>query len=349
MNFSVGISSLRTAQFAINTASQNIANANTEGYHRQRVILSTRQPQWIENLHLGNGVDIKQVDRVRNGVLEGFYTQSLSELSGIREGLSLLRQVESEFLVGDGSIHQAINGFFTELTRLSANPSERVARDAVIYEATQLANRANGMQGRLTDMKSRIESQLQMEVETLNAELTELVELQHRIKINSVQGPIPNDLLDKRDALVNVIAQKIDVDRFEHVDGGLGLSIGNNAFSIGSIPPQFGVLKDEQGQLSVVVKGSERKIDFPTGKIGKLLTLHNSTIGYYQSKLNELTRTLIREVDQAHAKGVGVEGPFEVLRSGRTVLPTNKPLSVADLPFEVQAGTLTVSITDAQG
>jgi flagellar hook-associated protein 1 len=349
MNFSIGLSTLQTAQFAIQTASQNVANASTVGYHRQRVILDARAPQWMHNQQIGSGVNISRVDRIRSHILESSYTQSVSELNGLRENLSMLRQIESEFLLGDGSIYQAVNGFFGEMTRLSANPNERVARDAVIHQATQIARQANGMSNRLLDMKTQIEVQLRSDVATLNRELAELVNLQHQIQTVSFQGAVANDLLDRRDRLINTIAEKIDLERFEGGNQGLGLSIGGSSITIGSTPPSFDLVTTPDGKLSIVMAGSNQDVRFQSGSIAAMQENFNVTIGQYQARLNEFVSTFIREVDQAHAKGVGLNGPFTLLRSARMAMPPTAPLQNTNLPFPVSAGQLTVSITNPQG
>ena len=104
-----------------------------------------------------------------------------------------------------------------------------MARDAVIYQPTQIAQQTKSIHNRLNDLSLRVESQIHAEVNTLNGELAELSDLQSKIQIGSVQGATPNDLLDKRDQLVNRISEKIDVLRFEQTGGGLGLSIGESS------------------------------------------------------------------------------------------------------------------------
>jgi flagellar hook-associated protein 1 FlgK len=108
MNFSVGLAALRASQFALNTVSQNLANANTQGYHRQRVNFQSRLPQFIEGHFIGSGVDVGTIDRMRSQILESSYTRSVSDLSGAERQWSLEGQIESLFLPGDGSIHNVL-------------------------------------------------------------------------------------------------------------------------------------------------------------------------------------------------------------------------------------------------
>ena len=349
MNFAIGISALRAAQFAINTGAQNLANANTPGFHRQRVEFASRAPQNFEGRFLGTGVDIKSVDRLRNQVLESSLTHTISDLSGIEQSLSVLRQIESQFLPGEGSLDSSLSRFFSELARLSANPSESVARNAVIQQASTLAHQTSTIYHRLNGIQSTVRSELEIQVKDLNREIADLVELQNQIKRVSLQGAVPNDLMDQRDRLVNQISEKIDVHRFEHLGDGFALSIGTSSVSIGVIPVAFEAYQSIDGALGVRLKGTQREVPIQSGRLAGLMEAHNQTIGGFKNRLDSFARQLIQQVDQQHAQGVGVDGAFSLLRSTRNIDFTNLPLNRAGLDFPVAAGELFISVTDPQG
>ncbi len=349
MNIAIGLSALRATQFALDTVAHNIANANTPGYHRQRVHLAARTPQWISGQYLGSGVDTHRIDRLRSQVLEGLFTNSVSDLSGVRQGLEVLRQIEVEFLPGDGSIHQSLSNVFGELNRLSTNPNELVSRHSVVQQATQLAQQTQKINSRLNELKANVQTQIQAEVRLLNQQVSDLIDLQQRIREASVSGTPPNDLYDQRDVLINRIAEKIDIQRFELVQGGFGLSLAGSEVSLGVARIEFQSTVHDDGTISVTLAGSDRAIGFQAGTLSALVEAHNTTIGHYQTKLNEFASRFMREMDQAHAKGVGLSGPFAMLRSGRSIKSFDVPLNQAGLAFPVTAGSLYFSVTDPQG
>ena len=139
MNFEIGLSALRSSQFAVNTISHNLANASTEGFHRQEVGFETRQTQVSGNFPIGSGVEINSVRRIRDQVVESAYTNSISDLSDIGQRLSIETRIESFFLPGEGSLQDSLTGFFDELSRLSANPGETVLRNCVVTQGADLA------------------------------------------------------------------------------------------------------------------------------------------------------------------------------------------------------------------
>ena len=72
-------------------------------------------------------------------------------------------------------------------------------------------------------------------------------------------------------------------------------------------------------------------------------------MGEYSEKLEIFTQQLIQKVDQAHATGVGLDGPFKILRSSRNPENTTVPLNESGLPFSIENGELYISISDPSG
>ena len=321
MNFNIGLVALRASQFAIDTVSQNLANANTAGYHRQRVEFQTAIPQYVGGQYLGAGVDIGSVDRFRSQVVESSLTTSISDLSNVTQRLSVETQIEGLFQSGDGSIHNALGGFFDEISRLSANPSELVQRSAVVRQGNDIATQTRDISDQLVGIKDSVRQEIDIQVNQLNGEIKQLVELQNQIKTQLANGT-PNDLYDQRDQLVNKIAEKIDIQRFEHVQDGFGLSIAGSTISLGITPIAFETKIQDDGSVGFVVEGTERDIKFASGSIVALSDLHNNTLTEFQGRINDFASDLIRNVDQAHAKGAS---------------------------FPIEEGELYISLTDPNG
>ena len=125
MNFNIGLAALRASQFAIDTVSQNLANANTVGYHRQRVGTIPELPcrnMW-EDRFIGSGVEIGSVDRFRNQIVESSLTISISDLSNVTQRLSIESQIEGLFQIGDGIDSQPHSVVFS--TNFPVSPPTR--------------------------------------------------------------------------------------------------------------------------------------------------------------------------------------------------------------------------------
>lgn len=347
MNLNIGLSAIQASQFAINTISHNLANASTEGYHRQDVLLNTRRSTIVDGKVAGSGVNVGQLRRIRNNITETAYTNSTSDLSRIDQSLMLESRIESILTVGDGSIQDALNGLFDEMSRLSANPGEISLRNSVLNQAGNLASRIRETSSQFVDIKDGVKQQIQLEVDTLNLEIEELVGLQNQINA-SIEGRAPNDLLDKRDQLVNRIAERVDVQRFEFVQNNMGLGLAGSTVNIGMTPIRFETVTDAAGDIQVQLEGGDRPVEFAGGRIAALLDVHNNMIGGFAGQVDTFAAELISQMDQLHAVGIGIDGPFKTLQGARPVSDVDLPLAESAV-FPIEAGELFVTITSPSG
>jgi flagellar hook-associated protein 1 FlgK len=75
MSFGFGIGSglraLEAARFGMQIAGNNVANANTPGYSRQRIDLAAAMPYAVgSNLQIGTGVEVRGITRLVDDGLE---------------------------------------------------------------------------------------------------------------------------------------------------------------------------------------------------------------------------------------------------------------------------------------
>ncbi|MEM0927643.1 MAG: flagellar basal body protein, partial [Planctomycetota bacterium] len=115
-NFEIGLSALRTNQFGLQSISNNIANANTEGYHRRRAIQETKQPNQFAGFRIGSGVQIARIDRLRDRVTENSLTAAIADSNHVEQTLTIQRQIESALLIGDNAVGKQLDNLFAEFT-----------------------------------------------------------------------------------------------------------------------------------------------------------------------------------------------------------------------------------------
>ena len=96
-SFGIGISGLKAAQTAFDIIGNNIANAATEGYHRQRLNLTPAYSSQVEGVLLGGGVDIAGITRMIDDFLQKEVFRQQSSLEQVSQELATLRSVESSF------------------------------------------------------------------------------------------------------------------------------------------------------------------------------------------------------------------------------------------------------------
>ena len=111
-----GLTAIRANQAAINTIAQNIANANTPGYHRQTVDLRARQPlDSGDGLLIGDGVDVVGLRQIRNQALETAVSRNTSSQAANATELGIVRSIETLVTPVDGSLSDRVQEFFNSV------------------------------------------------------------------------------------------------------------------------------------------------------------------------------------------------------------------------------------------
>src|SRR5579872_2807779 len=93
----IAANALDVNQAALDATSNNIANANTPGYSREVVDLSEQTPVEVGNLTFGTGVNLDQIQSVRNQLLTLQIAEQTSQQNGAQTQLNALQQVQGLF------------------------------------------------------------------------------------------------------------------------------------------------------------------------------------------------------------------------------------------------------------
>ncbi|QEF98511.1 Flagellar hook-associated protein 1 [Stieleria maiorica] len=347
-NFSIGLSALQTSQFALEMVSNNISNANTDGYHRRSLTLQATHPDIVGGFRVGTGVTISGINRVRDSVTEASLTSVISDSSDVEQLLNIERKIESALLTGDNSIGRQLDAFFAEFTNLSASPNEPAQRSALLETGKQLTGGLRDAAQQLTELKGNIRLQIEHEIELLNGDLGELRDVSFQIFKFEAQGIEHNNELDQRDAVLNRIAEVVGIRRNEQPGGQLHLTIGHHSIEQGSHPSSLSVIESGQ-QLEIYLDDSDRPLAIETGRLSALVEAYNEIIPAYEEKLDQIAGELIQSVNRVHSTGIGSAGSFTNLVGNVSVSQTNIPLNEALPDADLTAGELTLSVTDANG
>ena len=147
--FDVGSSALNSLQRAISTTGNNIANVNTDGYSRQLVEFSTRNPQYNGGFYLGAGVEVSSIHRA----YDQFLTQDVRARTSTTGYYQLYANTASlvDDLMADPatSISAAMDEFFASMEAVANSPTTQPERQVMLSQAQTLAGRFNYVDARL--------------------------------------------------------------------------------------------------------------------------------------------------------------------------------------------------------
>ncbi|MCE5220778.1 MAG: flagellar hook-associated protein FlgK [Clostridium sp.] len=221
--FTIAKRGLNVQQGAINTTSHNIANANTEGYSRQRAVAEATKPfggmsrfDTCSVGQVGTGAEITSIQRIRDYFIDyqvrnetgtsGYYTQT-------SETLSKVEDIFGE--PSDTGIQELTNQFFNAFQEVSKSPDKTDVKTVAIKDASALADAINYTYNQLEKTCEDSQSLLQTNVTDVNSYLDQINELNKQIRSVSAVGQTANDLMDKRDNLLDKLSNEfgIKVDR----------------------------------------------------------------------------------------------------------------------------------------
>lgn len=348
LEFTIGLSALQAAQRAMEITGNNVANANTPGYHRQVVQLAAQSPMQLNGQSFGRGVAIADIQRAVSQQIEAAMTTQTTQ-NGYVDSLSTsLSQLQSSIPTDSSSIASQLGAVFNGLQQASSQLNNIASSTGVIASATTLAQQFNSMAASMVQMSNSLDSTIRSSVTSINASLQQIANLNVQISSIVNQGASPNDLLDARDQLVNTVARQIPVEIQQGSQNEVTLLNSGTPLVIAGTALQLQSTLDKSGAMTVsVVHGKKTaSLVIDSGELGGMLKARDTELPDYRQRLDSLAQGVARAFDAIQTTGVGVDGGFTKLVGQRGVLNTGVPLNSAGLAFPPQAGSLFVGMTN---
>ncbi len=341
----IGKRGLIIYQVATEVTSENIANVNTEGYSRQRVVLETSPPTTHNGFPLGTGVKIATVERYYDSLLQQQLVTANSAGGYDTLCSQVLQQIEPSFneLTNDG-IGAAITDFFQAWEDLSTNASGTTERQVLLSQAEILTENFNSVSTTLTDTIKAQDTSLTALTADINNKLTNIASLNAQIRQTELVSGNANEMRDQRDLLVKQLSEQMGIKFTENTDGTTDIYVqdsttatsyylvrGDQTGSLslsGAYPPGQTVTITDVGSATKVVDSSLYTAQ-DGGTLWATLQLRDEIIPGYISQLDTLATSIITKVNDQHDDGFDLSGtPGTAFFSGTS------------------AATMAVSITD---
>ncbi|TXT27398.1 MAG: flagellar hook-associated protein FlgK [Planctomycetota bacterium] len=212
MQFSIGVSALQASQRALDVSGNNIANANTPGYHRQVVQLSSATPLRLDKLSIGRGVDVTGIQRIVNDNIEDSQVRQAAATGASESHLTVATQLESRIANEKASPGARLETLFNRLEQLSSQLNSSSARKLVVASADQLAREFNSVATDLLRQRDDVDQSINAVVAEINPLTKSIARLNAEIARQTSQGISPNDLLDQRSQAIQQLSQRIGIE-----------------------------------------------------------------------------------------------------------------------------------------
>lgn len=304
----IALKGMMAQQTALNVTSHNIANANTEGYSRQRVNLETSKP--ISGLvsagQLGSGVDIAEIVGIKDDFLNYQVRKETSRLENNIAVSHTLQQVEAAFNEPlDTGFNEQLNEFWNSWQELANNSESSPVRTVVKEAAGSLTDTLRQMSAQLTEINDDIRNQIQLKIKDVNNLSARVAGLNAQIVKINITGQNANDLLDARDLAFDELAALGNINLTDCLDAN-GKPTGAIEVKLGNV-----TIVDDAGAKEISI--GDIKSAVTDGELAGLLQAggdsgKSNTVQFYIDKLDTLAVGMAKIINDIHATGKDLDG-----------------------------------------
>ncbi len=352
--FTSSLSGMNAAQLGVATTQHNIANANTPGYTRQQIQLSSRAGQQMGFGFVGQGVDVTGVIRIYDQFLNTQLLQEQNQSSYLTAYHTAIKQIDN--LVSDptAGASPAIQSFFDAVNGVASAPESVPARQTMLSDAQFVVNRFQAIDQRLTDIANALTGQVSDSVNLINSYAQQIAVLNGNIKrAGSLgQGQQPNDLIDQRDQLISQLNQEIKTTVLQQPDGTANVFVGSG---------QSLVIDEQSMRLQVIQSANDpSKVDIAYlnnnksftlqqssvqgGKIGAYLAFRDQTLEPARNALGRVAVGMAISINQQNQLGQDLNGVL-----GDRLFNVAAPRVDKNANNNAASGVPSVTITDVAG
>lgn len=304
-----GLTGVQASQVALNTVSQNLANALTPNYTRQGVML-TAKASANSALAAGDGVAVTSLIRYADTYKTQQMWRTASTQGQYEAAQTYLLQLEQVMGDADGGINMALDGFFSALSAASVEPTSTPLRQQIIESAKALGQTVNNISQIVANQALAVRQQRSVAVDQVNSYINEIAALNDKIAQSSGAGLNTSSLQDQRDAKIDQLSKLVGVQSTLQPDGSVNLSLkGGQPLVVGNRAAT--VQLDPGSQSLSVVFGTETfqlGADNWGGTLGGLAALERDVLAPMDASVRGLAGVVAQEVNQVLQAGYGLDG-----------------------------------------
>ncbi|MBE0699683.1 MAG: flagellar hook-associated protein FlgK [Anaerolineaceae bacterium] len=347
----IALQAVLTHSQAIEIIEHNVANATTVGYRRQSAVLSASVPTPGYGMGIdtqygagqrGTGVLMDRIQRFSSDFMDARYRAAASESQDWSARNTILTQLES--LMAETSTSGLIpkmDQFWSGWQNLAANPSNNSLRTMLLNDANSLTEAIRSRALELTQIRVDHNKTLENQVTEINDIAGQIAKLNGEISHVQAVDEQPNDLLDRRDLLIDRLSEIAGASSFIQPNGEAIVNIGGHVLVTGQDTIQLKVEVDPDpantDRLYRVAWSDGQALVPTSGEMKGVLTIRDQTIKDQMDGLDNLAKALISQVNNLHMDPNGRDlngnpgGEFFVTGGNATSIRVSSSLTEANI------------------
>ncbi|MFC1670953.1 flagellar hook-associated protein FlgK [Spirochaetota bacterium] len=315
MGLEIGKKGLMSHQQALHVTGHNISNAENKEYSRQRVVITSAHPLYNPSLNrantpgqVGQGSVVSIVERIRNSFIDDRIVSEKNTMGFWKTKNEYIYQIETIYNEPtDMSLRSRLDGLWKAWEELSKHPEERSTREVVKEKAVHLTNEVKHIYRQLYDLKVDSNRQIALRVKQVNMYARDIRDLNERILKSEALGDKPNDLKDRRDALIEKLSQMVDISVGRSDKDEIIVYIGSENLVQGEVFRPLEAVMDptKDGMYKVVWKDTRTDITIKGGELSGLLEIRDKIVQDNINQINAFAVNLVDMTNEIHRDGFG--------------------------------------------
>jgi flagellar hook-associated protein 1 len=339
------LTGIQTVQTALQVSSNNIANANTEGFTRKSVA-----PISLLVAGQGVGVSISNISRQVNESLIRDMRSQLAGIGSLRIDDAFYTRMQDLFgsLASGTSLTASVADLASAFEALAASPEDASLRQQVVGEALVLTRQFNNTARDIQVMRTDADQGISASIDIINTQLSQISDLNTQIARDQAAGQPTANLEDKRDTAITKLAEFVDIGTFKKSSGELVVVLKTGRVLLDGAPPALAHTAAASLDVSVTYPGGIGGItldgvditsELTGASIGAQIKMRDTTLPNQAAELNTLANGIFTEINRISNDGVAFPPP-NTLTGTRTIAGTDAFTAT---------GTTNIAVTDASG
>ena len=299
--FEISKSGLASAQRSLTVTSNNIVNADSPGYTRQRV---DKMPVGLNTgmTSIGLGVNISTATRLRNDMNDVLTNQKRQEFGFMNYKSQVYERLQATMTTDSGGdLDVRISRFFDMFSELANDPQDISVRNSLISEAQQLTSKFMNIDQSLSDTGELVADTALTTITDINNLLRDIQALNESVVQSTHRGAVDSTSLDIRVKKLEELAQLVDFTQMNANSGAVEIRIGGiRVLDDEHILELRSEVSPNDQQFKVRAAGGTI-IDIKGGELGAQIDMYTNNIPDFRSKLDELANTLVTEINSIHS------------------------------------------------
>lgn len=344
---------LQLYSLGVQVSGNNIANASTPGYIRERLNIYPSAPYQVGSVLVGSGAQAGGVRQVFDRFLESRMQASMTDASAAETRSNAYLQLETAFgELGDGDLSTSLNNFIQAVQNASNQPDSTAFRNIVIQQGQQFTSDVTSLRSRINKLQETYSQQMSALVDEANRLIQEVADLNPqigRLEANGLGLSDAGTLRVQRQNALNRLAEMMPIRVQENSSGAVDVFTDADFLILGGYTQklQAVVAPTESGvsEINVQTTVTKATIGPNGGELGGLIEARDRINVDVLKDLDQFVGAVIYEFNRQHSSGEGTVG-FGQVTSTNFVSDPAASLNQAGLAFPPQHGSFVLKVVN---